>query len=154
MNYNDYQQNNNGYNNPYGNVNGPYYQTDEIRGSINRRDAETYVKWGKILGIIIVIIGSFACLTCIGAIIGVPYILAGLKFHKSAQSLERSLLIGDETSIQAAFADIAAGTKIMGIMLLVGIILYMVSMLIMIVLSITVADFLPQLIEQYRGYAF
>jgi hypothetical protein len=124
---------NNGYNNPYVN-NDTYNQSFEIKATISRKDAETYVRWGKILGIIIIIMGAFACLSCFGAIIGVPYILSGLKFHRSAQSLERSLLIGDETSVQAAFHDIAGGTKIMGIMLLVYIIISVVMMIAMIAL--------------------
>ncbi|MBP8637156.1 MAG: hypothetical protein KBH87_03965, partial [Leptotrichiaceae bacterium] len=44
----------------------------------------------QILGVIMVIFGGLYCLTIIGAILGVPFILIGLKMFKSGEAYKKS----------------------------------------------------------------
>lgn len=141
-----YQQGNNQQYNQYG-YGFANNQSYDIKGSIRRTDAEVYVKWAKIYSILIIIQGALSCLTIIGAIVGVPYILAGVRYHKSAQSLERSLLIGDESSVTASFYELSRGVRIMGILLLIGMILMILYFVFITVLLIAGVSILPELIK-------
>ncbi len=40
----------------------------------------------KIVGLFYIVIGAFNCLTIIGAIVGIPYIFAGLRLRESGES--------------------------------------------------------------------
>ena len=46
----------------------------------------------QILGVIMVIFGGLYCLTIIGAILGVPFILIGLKIFKSGEAYKKSII--------------------------------------------------------------
>lgn len=135
----DNNLNSNNDTNTYYGVNGNPFgpgKSVEIKSVISRTDVETYVKWGKILGIIIIIMGAFQCLSCIGAAMGVPLIIAGSKINKSSQTLERSLFFDDEMSVGAAFSDIAEGTKIIALVTLLSFILSIILMIVYIAVVI------------------
>lgn len=113
-----------------------YTQSYDVRGSIRRTDAETYIRWSKIYGILNIIFGTLSCLSIIGALIGIPTILAGVRYQKSGQFLERSLLIGDETSVTAAFHELSRGIRISGILMLINAIILLLYLALLIVLVI------------------
>jgi len=138
-NYYQNNQNQNNNSNPYYGVNGsPYAQGagPEIKGVILREDVQTYVKWGKFLGIMIIITGALQCLTCIGAAWGIPMIIAGSKLQKSAQAMERTLLFGDELAVMEGFRDFSQYVKITGIINLVFLILGVVLFIVYIILAL------------------
>lgn len=59
------------------------HQTDEL-GTDMHSVITTMIRDMKIVGLYYVIIGGIACLSIIGAVIGIPYIFAGIRLRESA----------------------------------------------------------------------
>ena len=49
------------------------------------------------VGIFYIIIGAIECLTIIGAIVGIPLIISGLRLRESADSFKGYLISGDSS---------------------------------------------------------
>ena len=84
----------------------------------------------QILGVIMVIFGGLYCLTIIGAILGVPFILIGLKMFKSGEAYKKSI-------ITLEGGDIKEGLTLFSDAMKIYIIMIVVILVIEILLSIT-----------------
>ena len=84
----------------------------------------------QILGVIMVIFGGLYCLTIIGAILGVPFILIGLKMFKSGEAYKKSI-------ITLEGGDIKEGLTLFSDAMKIYIIMIVVILVIGILLSIT-----------------
>ena len=83
----------------------------------------------QILGVIMVIFGGLYCLTIIGAILGVPFILIGLKMFKSGEAYKKSIITlegGDIKEGLTLFSDAMKIYIIMTVVILVIEILFLI----------------------------
>lgn len=73
----------------------------------------------QILGVIMVIFGGLYCLTIIGAILGVPFILIGLKIFKSGEAYKKSIITLEGGDIKEGLTLFSDAMKIYIIMIVV-----------------------------------
>ena len=73
----------------------------------------------QILGVIMVIFGGLYCLTIIGAILGVPFILIGLKMFKSGEAYKKSMFTLEGGDIKEGLTLFSDAMKIYIIMIVV-----------------------------------
>ena len=73
----------------------------------------------QILGVIMVIFGGLYCLTIIGAILGVPFILIGLKMFKSGEAYKKSIITLEGGDIKEGLTLFSDAMKIYVIMFIV-----------------------------------
>ena len=73
----------------------------------------------QILGVIMVIFGGLYCLTIIGAILGVPFILIGLKMFKSGEAYKKTIITLEGGDIKEGLTLFSDAMKIYIIMIVV-----------------------------------
>ena len=73
----------------------------------------------QILGVIMVIFGGLYCLTIIGAILGVPFILIGLKMFRSGEAYKKSMFTLEGGDIKEGLILFSDAMKIYIIMIVV-----------------------------------
>ena len=73
----------------------------------------------QILGVIMVIFGGLYCLTIIGAILGVPFILIGLKIFKSGEAYKKSIITLEGGDIKEGLTLFSDAMKIYIVMIVV-----------------------------------
>ena len=73
----------------------------------------------QILGVIMVIFGGLYSLSIIGAVLGVPFILIGLKIFKSGEAYKRSMFTLEGGDIKEGLTLFSDAMKIYIIMILV-----------------------------------
>lgn len=73
----------------------------------------------QILGVIMVIFGGLYCLTIIGAILGVPFILIGLKMFRSGEAYKKSIITLEGGDIKEGLTLFSDAMKIYIIMIVV-----------------------------------
>ena len=73
----------------------------------------------QILGVIMVIFGGLYCLTIIGAILGVSFILIGLKMFKSGEAYKKSIITLEGGDIKEGLILFSDAMKIYIIMIVV-----------------------------------
>ena len=73
----------------------------------------------QILGVIMVIFGGLYSLTIIGAILGVPFILIGLKIFKSGEAYKKSIITLEGGDIKEGLTLFSDAMKIYIVMIVV-----------------------------------
>ena len=73
----------------------------------------------QILGVILVIFGGLYSLSIIGAVLGVPFILIGLKIFKSGEAYKKSIITLEGGDIKEGLTLFSDAMKIYIIMILV-----------------------------------
>ncbi|MFZ2705048.1 MAG: DUF5362 family protein [Leptotrichiaceae bacterium] len=94
----------------------------------------------QILGVIMVIFGGLYCLTIIGAILGVPFILIGLKMFKSGEAYKKSIITLEGGDIKEGLTLFSDAMKIYIIMIVVIIV---IEILFFIIFISTILSQLP-----------
>ena len=94
----------------------------------------------QILGVIMVIFGGLYCLTIIGAILGVPFILIGLKMFKSGEAYKKSIITLEGGDIKEGLTLFSDAMKIYIIMIVV---ILVIEILFLIVFMGTILSQLP-----------
>jgi hypothetical protein len=94
----------------------------------------------QILGVIMVIFGGLYCLTIIGAILGVPFILIGLKIFKSGEAYKKSIITLEGGDIKEGLTLFSDAMKIYIIMIVV---ILVIEILFLIVFMGTILSQLP-----------
>ena len=94
----------------------------------------------QILGVIMVIFGGLYCLTIIGAILGVPFILIGLKIFKSGEAYKKSIITLEGGDIKEGLTLFSDAMKIYIIMIVV---ILVIEILFLIVFISTILSQLP-----------
>ena len=90
----------------------------------------------QISGVLCIISGAIFCLTIIGAIFGVPYILIGLKMFKSGGSFSETARNVSGDSLKNALSELSKAVKLWLITFIGIIILYAVMIIIMIMVGV------------------
>ncbi|MFN5539990.1 MAG: DUF5362 domain-containing protein [Candidatus Melainabacteria bacterium] len=98
-------------------------------------------KWMGFFGYVLIISGGFYCLSIIGAIIGVPYILAGLKLNKAADKLQEFIQSADTRNLQEWLENQSSHYFILGIIMIVGLIFMVLYIIVLIgIIAYTAAN--------------
>ena len=101
----------------------------------------------RFVGIFYIIVGGFTCLSIIGAIIGVPYIICGIRLRESANFFDNYSYGGDtgilENAIdkQSRFFFIQ---KVIMIITIIGLVLYIIFII----------AFLGKFLSSFSGGSF
>lgn len=83
----------------------------------------------KFVGTFMVIIGVLYCLTIIGAIIGIPYIIAGLRLRESADSYHGYAANSDARQLLTAFEKQSSFFFIIKVLIIIGIVIFVLYIL-------------------------
>jgi hypothetical protein len=115
-----------------------FSQTPGQYQGANQTVISLMVKNMKFVGIWNIIIGVINCLTCIGAIVGVPIIIAGLRLRQSAESFTAFSQSGmtDQNSLLTALEKQSRFFGIYKVLIIIGIILAIIEILALIIMFI------------------
>lgn len=91
----------------------------------------------KFLGVFTIIIGAFACLSIIGAVIGIPYIIAGMRLKESGEMFRGYLEYATQDFIERAIEKESQYFHIQKIIAIITIV-FMVLYFIFIIILLTV----------------
>ena len=94
----------------------------------------------QISGVLCIISGAMMCLTIIGAIAGVPYVMAGLKMFKSGGSFSETARSVSGDSLKNALSELAKAMKMGLIAVIAVIVLYVVVFIIMMMVGVFAAS--------------
>ncbi len=86
----------------------------------------------RFVGIFYIILGALYCLTIVGALVGIPFIICGLRLRESADSFSSFLVGGDASSLDRALERQSSFffiQKVLMIIALVMIVLYVILIL-------------------------
>jgi len=101
-------------------IRNPYMMTQEQFGDM----VYTMSRDMKFLGIMSIIYGIINCLTILGAVIGVPYIFAGIRLKESGESFGFYSKNYDEIALQQAIERQKRFFFIMKVLVIIGIVLF------------------------------
>ncbi len=76
----------------------------------------------SLIGVLLIIGGAIYCLTIIGAIIGIPFIIMGLSLRSAASNLTQGIEAQAAGAFEQASTDIAKFFFIAGILAIIGLI--------------------------------
>jgi len=78
----------------------------------------------KFVGTFLVVVGVLYCLTIIGAIIGIPYLIAGLRLRESADSYRGYASNSDARQLLTAFEKQSSFFFIMKVLIIIAIVFF------------------------------
>lgn len=78
----------------------------------------------KFVGIFTIIYGAIMCLSIIGALIGIPLIIAGLRIRESADEYNLFQASNDKNALRRAFEKQSKYFRIQKILIIVGLVLF------------------------------
>jgi tetrahydromethanopterin S-methyltransferase subunit C len=98
------------------------------------------------VGMFCIIYGALACLSIIGAIIGIPYIIAGLRIRESADSYLGFSKSSDARQLLTAFEKQSSFFFIMKVLIIIALVLFALYLIFLVgFLSFVGSDFLNEL---------
>ncbi len=77
----------------------------------------------RFVGIFYIIMGALNCLSIVGAIIGIPYIICGLRLRESADAYSSYLASNDSNLLERAFERQGSFFFIQKVLLIIGIVI-------------------------------
>jgi len=83
----------------------------------------------KFVGLFAIIYGALACLTIIGAILGIPYLISGLRLRESADSYMAYAEFNDTRQLMTAFEKQSSFFFIMKVLIIVGLVFFALYMI-------------------------
>ena len=89
----------------------------------------------RFVGIFYIIMGALNCLSIIGAIIGVPYIICGLRLRESADAYNSFLGTNDSNLLERAFERQGSFFFIQKVLMIIGLILAVFGIFLLIAFS-------------------
>ncbi|MBN2412694.1 DUF5362 domain-containing protein [candidate division KSB1 bacterium] len=78
----------------------------------------------KFVGIFTIVYGAITCLSIIGAIIGIPMIIAGLRLRESADFFTSFQSQKDENALYLAFEKQGSYFNIQKILIIIGLVIF------------------------------
>ena len=90
------------------------------------------------VGIFYIIIGAIECLTIIGAVIGIPFIICGLRLRESADSFKMYLNSGDSIMLERALERESSFFFIQKVLLIISIVIFALYVVFMIVFGLAI----------------
>ena len=114
-----------------------YIPNSQIPGQnqgMNNQIISQMIKNMKFVGIWNIIVGVINCLTCIGALVGVPIIFAGLRLRQSAESFTTFSQSGmtDQNSLLTALEKQSRFFFIFKVLIIIGIIMVVIEIFVII----------------------
>jgi hypothetical protein len=86
----------------------------------------------RFVGIFTIIYGALACLSIIGAIVGIPIIIAGNRLREAADSFEHYVISGDAQSLQTAIEKQGRYFFIQKVFIIIGLIFIAIYLVVII----------------------
>lgn len=90
----------------------------------------------KFVGMFVIIMGAINCLSIIGAIIGIPYIIIGMRMRESADQFEIFKMNNDARAMRAGFDLQAKYFKIIKILIIIMIVFMVLGIILFFALLI------------------
>ncbi len=104
----------------------------------------------RFVGMFSIIYGAISCLSIIGAIIGVPYIIVGLRMREAADQFAIFKATNDAAAMRTGFELQGKFFRIIKILIIVGLVL---GILFIILFILLIASGIGSLLQmQSRGY--
>ena len=91
----------------------------------------------QFVGIFYIIIGALQCLSIIGAVIGIPLIICGLRLRESADSFRGYLTTNDTGMLENALSFQSIFFFIQKVLLIISIVLFVLYIVIIIIFGIS-----------------
>lgn len=104
--------------------------------------------WMRLIGVMMIIGGVLQCLSCIGLIYGWLPIWMGILLLNAATAIEQAHDLQDAGQIVVAQQKLALYLKIMGVLMLLGIVMSLVALLLMFIAP----AILQPLIERFSDF--
>jgi Family of unknown function (DUF5362) len=91
----------------------------------------------QFVGIFYIIIGALQCLSIVGAIIGIPLIICGLRLRESADSFRGYLTTNDSAMLESALEREGKFFFIQKVLLIISIVVFVLYIIFLIVFGIS-----------------
>ena len=92
----------------------------------------------RFVGIFYIIVGAIECLTIIGAVVGIPFIICGLRLRESADSFKMYLNSGDSIMLERALERESSFFFIQKVLLIISIVIFALYVVFMIVFGLAI----------------
>lgn len=102
----------------------------------------------KFVGMFVIIMGAINCLSIIGAIIGIPYIIIGMRMRESADQFEIFKMNNDARAMRAGFDLQAKYFKIIKILIIIMIVFMVLGIILFFALLIPMISAISEF-QQY-----
>jgi len=89
------------------------------------------------VGLFFIIIGALECLTIVGAIVGIPLIICGLRLRESSNSFNNFLSTNNEAALDNALEKQSRFFFIQKILIIISIVLFVVYFVFLIVFGLS-----------------
>lgn len=89
------------------------------------------------VGLFFIIIGALECLTIIGAIVGIPLIICGLRLRESSNSFNNFLSTNNEAALDSALERQSRFFFIQKVLIIISIVLFVVYFIFLIVFGLS-----------------
>ncbi len=90
----------------------------------------------KFVGLFTIIYGALSCLSIIGAVIGIPLIIAGLRIRESADEYSFFQTTNDNKALRRAFEKQQKYFNILKILIIVGLVLFVLYIVFIMIFGI------------------
>ena len=90
------------------------------------------------VGIFYIIMGAIECLTIIGAIVGIPIIICGLRLRESADSFTAYLTSGDAFMIERALERESRFFFIQKVLMIIGLVFFVLYIVFFIIFGLSI----------------
>lgn len=102
----------------------------------------------KFVGMFVIIMGAINCLSIIGAIVGIPYIIIGMRMRESADQFEIFKMSNDARAMRAGFDLQAKYFKIIKILIIIMIVFMVLGIILFFALLIPMISAISEF-QQY-----
>jgi hypothetical protein len=106
-----------------------YQQTDTTILQGRLREMSKHMGF---VGMFCIIYGALACLSIIGAIVGIPYIIAGLRIRESADSYLAFSRSSDARQLLTAFEKQSSFFFIMKVLIIIALVLFALYLIVLV----------------------
>jgi len=109
-------------------MNGSSVITPLAQMSVNKMTGDM-----RFVGVFYIIIGALYCLTIIGALIGIPFIISGLRLRESADAYSGYSTSNDSNMLERAFERQASFFFIQKVLMIIGLVLIVLYIIFLVV---------------------
>ncbi len=105
----------------------------------------------RFVGLFIIIYGALNCLSIIGAIVGIPYIMIGLRMRESADQFDLFKTTSDARAMRYGFELQGKYFRILKILIIISLVLMVLGFIIFLVVLIPIISSYSHM-QQYNSY--
>ena len=92
----------------------------------------------RFVGVFYIIVGALYCITIIGAVMGIPFIICGLRLRESADAYNGYLSSSDSNMLERAFERQGSFFFIQKVLMIIGLVLMVLYIIFIIAFSATI----------------